>query len=144
MVTTQLTREELLAATHRLILEDVEDLEEKIAPERQATPAQVSDRLTALRTHLTEQFRHEEQGGYAQEVLTQAPQQERVVRKLLDEHADLTKAVDELVEQARAEESLDEALREKVRAWIRRLRDHESQENALLEDAFNVECCAED
>ncbi len=144
MVNTQLTRDEILAATHRLILEDVQDLEEKVAPAPQATPVQVGDRLTALRTHLTEQFRHEEQGGYAQEVLTQAPQQERVVRKLLDEHVGLNKALDELLEQARAAESLDEAFCEKVRAWIRDLREHESQENALLEDAFNVVCCAED
>src|SRR5260370_35173262 len=90
MVNTQLTRDEILAATHRLILEDVQDLEEKVAPAPQATPVQVGDRLTALRTHLTEQFRHEEQGGYAQQALTQAPQQERSVRKQLAEHGGLT------------------------------------------------------
>ena len=144
MVTTQLTRDEILAAAQRLIQEDLHDLEQKAAPASAATPAQLVDRLGALRTHLSEQFRHEEQGGYAQEVLTQAPQQERVVRKLLEQHADLAKSLDELIEQARAAESVDEGLCERVREWANRLREHESQENGLLEDAFNVECCAED
>jgi hypothetical protein len=144
MVNTQLTRDEILAATHRLIQEDLQGLEENLASAPSGTPAQLGDRLTALRTHLTEQFRHEEQGGYAEDVLTHAPQQERAVRKLLDEHAGLTMALDELVEQARARASIDDAFCEKVRAWIHNLREHESRENALLEDAFNVECCAED
>jgi hypothetical protein len=144
METNEPKRNPALAAAQRLTFHDVQDLEQKIGPSSRSTAAQVRDRLTTLRTHLVAQFHHEEQDGYGQAVLAEAPQFERTVRTLLGEHAHLLSALDELLQQARTAESRDPALFEKAEAWIGRFREHESQENTLLEDAFNVVCPAED
>ena len=82
--------------------------------------------------------------GYAQVVLSRAPQLDRRVHRLLDQHPELAPQLSELRHTIVRSKSVDEPVRVQVRAWIQRLRQHETPENRLLEDAFNVEYCAED
>jgi hypothetical protein len=133
-----------LHEAHRQMLADLRDLEEQIGPAATLAPWDVSARLSILRSRLHEQFRFEEEDGYAHEVLARAPQLGRKVVKLLDDHAALAQSLEALVEQARVAESLDDSLRHQLRSWIHRWRQHESEENIIFEDAFNVECCAAD
>jgi hypothetical protein len=144
METTQLTTAANLTEAHQRVQESLCDLDEKTAPAGTVTKVELGERLELLRTHLAHQFRLEEADGYAEEVLTRAPEQERKVRKLLDQHVELTQSLAALSGEMRTVEPLDDALRGKVRAWVHRLRAHESQENLLIEDVFNVDCCAED
>jgi hypothetical protein len=97
-----------------------------------------------MRTHLTEHFRLEEHGGYLDGVRQREPQADRTIAKLHTEHRELTEALDDLLDETKAAELLEEALREKVRGWVMRVRCHESRENRLIQDAYNLEICAED
>jgi hypothetical protein len=126
------------------MLADLQDLEDQAGPAPTLAPADVSERLSVLRARLADQFRFEEEDGYAHEVVARAPQLGRKVVKLLDDHAALTQSLEALVEQARVAECLNDSLRHQLRTWIHQLRQHESEENIIFEDAFNVECCAAD
>jgi len=144
MKSNQATPAANLIAEHKLLSEDLDYLEEKVGSAGTVTPAALSERLHALRTRLAEHFGVEEQDGYAQTVLARAPQLDRKVRKALSEHAELMKSLEVLMQQVQASQSLNDSLRESLGAWIHRFRQHESQENLLIEDAFNVEVPAED
>lgn len=105
---------------------------------------EVTARLGAARTHITEHFRFEEQNGYMDRVRKHEPRLERAIQQLGDEHRQLAQSLDALIEQARVATSLDEAFREKVRAWVEGVRQHEVRENDLVQDAFNLDIGAED
>jgi hypothetical protein len=142
--TTQPTPKDVRADASRLFLAELEDLEKYLGPDKRLRTAEIGARLNALRLRLKDEFRNEERDGYLPDVLARAPQLGRNAEKLLGEHADLTRSLEDLVARVRAAEHLDDNLRERLRAWIQRLREHESAENVLVEDAFNVECAAED
>jgi len=127
-----------------LLLKDVQFMEDIARPDGTITPAVLSERLDSLQVRLAEHFRSEEQDGFAQDVLTRAPHLERKVRNLLNEHAGLASSLAALTKLNVAGRCLDDALRDKLRTWVHCFREHESQENLLLEDSFDVECCAED
>jgi len=132
------------AEEHRLLLGDLRDVEEMAGPGGTALPAALAERLRGLRARLAEHFRGEEQDGYAQVVLARAPHLDRKVRALLEEHAELARSLETLVRRAETAGSVDEALRQALEEWLGRFRRHEAQENLLLEDAFDFDCCAED
>jgi hypothetical protein len=133
-----------LAKAHRALLEDLRDLERGTRPSSAAGPKEVSARLEGLRTHLEDYFRFEEQNGYMQAVLARAPHMERTVNHLRGEHDELRRALAALAEEAGGAQALGADFREKMRQWIKRVRDHEARENLLVEDAFNRDLAAED
>jgi hypothetical protein len=104
----------------------------------------VSECLAGVRAHLEDHFRFEEEGGYMQAVLARAPHLERRVNHLRGEHDELLGSLAALAEEADATPALDEEGRQRVRKWIERVRDHESRENLLVEEAFNRDLAAED
>jgi len=77
-------------------------------------------------------------------VLARAPHPDCRVRGLLGEHAELARSLEVLARRAEAARSADEALRHALGAWLGRLRRHQSQENQVIEDVFDLECSAED
>jgi hypothetical protein len=93
--------------------------------------------LVALRAHVTDHFRQEEQGGYMAAVLEHQPHKERAVQQLLAEHRQLAEALDALLGDAVAAQGGDDGFRGRVGAWVEWLRRHEAAENVLVEDAFN-------
>jgi hypothetical protein len=133
-----------LAEAHRALSHELNNLGEVARPDSGATPAAVLARLQALRGHLGKHFRFEEESGYMQAVLARAPQQERRVRRLREEHDELWQALAALVQQAAAATALGEEFRQALADWAARLRDHERRENVLVEDTFNVEVSAAD
>jgi hypothetical protein len=127
-----------------LLQEELRVLEEWAAASGTADPAELVECLARLRTHLAEHFRLEEAEGYGVTVLVRAPHRERAVQALLKEHGELSRLLEGLTRTAASARCVTDELRETLRAWIHRLRRHESQENLLFEDAFDLECCAED
>jgi hypothetical protein len=117
---------------HETLHEDLDRLHEALA-----SVAAAGHWLTALRGHVIDHFRQEEQGGYMAAVLERQPHKERVVQQLLAEHARLAEALDALLAEVASAESLDDGLRGRVGAWAEHLRRHEAEENVLVEDAFN-------
>jgi hypothetical protein len=100
--------------------------------------------LLAMRPQLDEHFRFEEEDGYLREVLARAPNWERAAEHLREEHGRLLHSLDTLLEEARRDGAASDALGERVLAWAQAVRRHESEENRLYQDAFNVELSAED
>ncbi len=69
-------------------------------------------------------------------VRKQEPRLEHAIQNLIDEHRELVRSLDTLIEEAEAKNKLEDVFRQKVHRWIERVREHESRENGLLEDAF--------
>jgi hypothetical protein len=132
-----------LRLAHEALLRDLHGLEAAGRAEAQTSPAEMGMRLRRTRAHLTDHFRFEEQNGYLDVVLRRDPNRERTVERLHDDHRRLAEELERLLEDT-AEQRPGDALLAKVRAWVESVRDHEARENALVQDAFNVEPVAED
>jgi hypothetical protein len=132
MPTSTPTFGDQLLRAHAALQEDLQAIKQALS-----SPAEARRQLFALRAHVLDHFRQEEQGGYMAPVLLLQPQQERVVRRLLDEHRRLAEALDALVREAATATAIDDRFRERVWAWAEELRRHEADENVVVEDAFN-------
>jgi hypothetical protein len=108
-------------------------------PQALSSPAEASRYLGELRAHLAQHFRCEEDGGYMAAVLQRKPQSERAVQRLLGEHRPMIEVLDVLVREATMVDRISDDFRRRVAEWAELLRRHESEENVLVEDAFNQE-----
>jgi len=134
---------EALAKAHVALLKDLRELDEVSRLPSPGSPAEVTKRLAATQEHITAHFRFEEQNGYLDVVRKREPQMERTIEALHDEHRQLLLSLNVLLEEARATGGT-ESFRERVRAWVRRVRQHESRENSLVQDAFTTDIGPED
>jgi hemerythrin-like domain-containing protein len=135
---------EALSQAHAALLEDLRKLDEAVRPSSREGLADLAARLDAARAHITEHFRFEEHNGYLDTVRGREPRLERAIQQLVEEHRQLAQSLDALLGKARAAANLDDALREDVRAWVARVRQHEVRENDLVQDAFSLDVGAED
>jgi hypothetical protein len=133
---------ETLTQAHTRLLEDLHDLQE--ASNAPIELPKLRHCLEKARGHLTELFRLEEQGGYLRSVEEREPFAERAIDNLRGEHRQLAQALDELIGQTATAAAPEPLLRDQVRQWIKEVRRHESRENALVQDAFNLDISAED
>ena len=119
------------------VLDDLQKLENAVLV---SPPVSVSHMLKTLNTahrHVTDHFDFEEkEKGWVEAVRKREPRLEHAVGKLIEEHRQLAKSLNALVEEAHAEAKLEDAFRQKVLQWIQRVREHELRENELLEDVF--------
>ncbi len=72
------------------------------------------------------------------------PRLERAVQQLAEEHQQLMQALDAILAEANAAPAMTDALRDKIRAWVERIRNHETRENHLVQEAFGFDVGAED
>jgi hypothetical protein len=135
---------EALGQAHRTLLADLVELEQAVFPSSGESLAELRAQLGEVHAHVTEHFRFEEQNGYLDSVRKREPRLERTVQQLAEEHGQLRQSLDALIREARAATSLGHTLRDEVREWIERVRQHESRENDLVQDAFNLDISAED
>jgi hypothetical protein len=135
---------EALKQAHRTLLADLRTLENAARRSAKTDPAELSTRLAATRTHLADHFKFEEQDGYMDAVRKREPRLERVIQQIAEEHGDITQSLDALIGEVRGAGELGDAVREKVRTWIKRVRRHEARENELVQGAFNLDISAED
>jgi hypothetical protein len=133
-----------LTRAHDALLKDLLQLEKEAQSPSGTKAVKMRTRLDQVRTHITQHFRFEEQYGYMDVVLQRAPHQERIIELLRQEHCQLANSLEALREEVRAAPSLDDAFRDKVRAWVALVRDHEARENKLVQEAFNLDIGAED
>jgi hypothetical protein len=138
------SEDEALARAHRALLGDLRTLEKAIQASSSEALAEVAARLVAARTDITEHFRFEEQNGYLAKVRKREPRLERAIRHLAEEHRELAQSLDSCIEQAAAATSLNDTLRGEIRGWIERVYKHETRENDVVQDAFNLDISAED
>jgi hypothetical protein len=138
-----------LRRAHESLLRELGNLEQAVRPisgNRRSGDGRIAliDRLEATLVHLTEHFRFEEQNGYMHAVRQREPRLERAVQHLADEHRELKESLETLIAKARAASGLEDSFRSEIRAWIESVWRHESRENELIEDAFNLNISAAD
>jgi uncharacterized protein YlxW (UPF0749 family) len=132
-----------LSRAHAALLEDLAKLE-AAAASATLDARVLFDRLDLTAKCLTEHFRLEEQNGYMETVRTRSPHLGREIDRLKEEHRQLLDSVKQLHERARDSQRVDDAFRKQLGDLIEGVRNHETRENLLIEDAFNRDTPAED
>jgi hemerythrin len=136
METPQQSFVDALHEAHADLLGDLKQLEVAIGADAGQSPAEVSARLERLLKHITDHFRFEEEGGYMAQVLTEEPKFQPTAQELLLEHLKMRQTLEALIPEITEAKAVREAFRKKVRAWIKQLRQHESRENSLIQEAY--------
>jgi hemerythrin-like domain-containing protein len=127
---------EVLHQAHTDLLRDLQQLEEAVRPGSGEDQTELSTRLGMVRTHLGDHFLFEEQDGYLAPLLKEEPRFGSVVQELLAEHRQLAQCLDALLQEVRTARSLQDGFRERVRAWVKHVRHHESRENNLVQEVY--------
>ena len=99
-------------------------------------PVRIEHRLGKLRTHLTDHFRFEEEGGDMAPVLKEEPRFAPVIQELFTEHSQMAQTLEALIQEIGKARSLPDVFGDKVRAWIGQVRHHETRENDLVQEAY--------
>jgi iron-sulfur cluster repair protein YtfE (RIC family) len=129
---------EQIQREHEQLRERLKVLHQKIEV-HPAPPEEVATLLRELRVALESHFQCEENGGFFDDIVTQAPQLSRQAQKLTHEHVDLLKHADTLVqmaEESQGQPICDPTLASRFRYVSRLLMHHESEENGMLQTAF--------
>lgn len=136
METSERAFAEALYQAHTDLLRDLMELEQSVQRGSEQGQRELSSRLATVQTHLADHFRFEERDGYMAPLLKEEPRIGPVVQELLAEHRRLTQALGALVEEVSAAQALRDDVRERVRAWVKQVRQHESRENNLVQEVY--------
>jgi len=144
MNTTPASPADDLTGAHRELHEHLRQLERAGDAPPADDEGELMSLLESTRARLEDHFHFEEDDGYMQAVLARAPQMGRKVEHLRGEHGELREALASLTREAEAVRAARRRLREGLKEWVGRLRDHEKRENLLVADVFNYDLAAED
>ncbi|NIR52828.1 hypothetical protein GWO43_29795 [candidate division KSB1 bacterium] len=97
-------------------------------------------RLRDFKNHLSKHFDVEEEGGFMNEILTEAPEALNQVKKLEAEHTHVLAALDEILDDLKVMEVKDlpnvADIRNRVSGVISTIRAHEAAENDLIQTVY--------
>jgi hemerythrin len=139
----QLSIPESLREAHEALLVDMEKLEKTARDTGQDSLARLRPCLRVTRAHVVAHFRFEEESGYMDKVRQREPRLERAVQQLAEEHRQLTQSLDAILAEANAAPAMTDALRDGIREWVECMRNHETRENHLVQEAFDFDIGAE-
>jgi CBS domain-containing protein len=134
---------EQLRQAHSKLLSELRKLQKATRQASRITHDELVSHLRATRALVQQHFRLEEANGYLENVQNRQPQADHAIQRLWTEHRELLNSLDALIAEASAA-APREPLAAKIKAWVARVRAHESHENALVQDAFNLDISAED
>jgi ElaB/YqjD/DUF883 family membrane-anchored ribosome-binding protein len=135
---------EALSRAHETLVNDLKKLGDAVAPAAKESLDGLRARLAAARADIAQHFRFEEENGYLDIVNKREPRLERAIQHLVEEHRELTRALDGVLAAAAAATRVNNTLRRRVREWLAQVRRHEQRENQLVQDAFDFDIGAED
>jgi hemerythrin-like domain-containing protein len=144
MATTGTSSADALRQAHAELLRDLRKLTHAVRPGSGETVTALIARLATTHADLLAHFRFEEQDGYMDALRKDAPHLEHAIQNLVAEHDQLAQGLDTLIHEARAAQAVDASLGERVREWVRRVRQHEARENALVQETLNLDIGPED
>jgi hypothetical protein len=121
---------------HTALLRDLQELEKAVGPTSSEGPGELGSRLGKVRTHLADHFRFEEEGGYMAGVLKEEPRFSSAIQELLAEHSQMAQALDAIIAEVGREPTVQDVSRQKIRAWVGKVRHHETRENDLVQEAY--------
>jgi type VI protein secretion system component VasF len=125
-----------LLDAHTALLRDLQELEKYVAPTSSESLRELGSRLEQVRTHLAEHFRFEEDGGYMAAVLKEEPRLSREVQELLTEHSQIALTLDAIIEEVARVLTVQNSSRQRIHAWLQKIRHHESREHSLVQEAY--------
>jgi len=141
----------MLTTTHRIadamkraqlaLANHLHEVEQIVAPPitTEKLP-EVRIRLKAVLGLVSEHFRLEEKDdGYMKAVKEQDARFESDLQCMRDEHRELKRDLEILVDEAVALPVMDTVFSMNVNAWIERFRNHEKSEIDLVQEAFDVD-----
>lgn len=135
---------ESLSQAHRSLFRDLRSPQDLVCPRSEVTLPELRDRLGRTYTHLCEHFRLEEKNGYMDNLAEDQPRLQRLIEQLGDEHRELRQSLDLIHADTIVASGFDNALRERIREWIERVRRHETRENDLVQDAADFDVGTQD
>jgi hypothetical protein len=135
---------ESLSEARRSLFRDLTGLENLIHPGSKVALRELQNRLSRTYTHLCEHFRLEEKDGYMDNLADDQPRFHRVVEQLGDEHRALRRALDMIHADTIVASGVDEDLLQRTRDWVARVRQHETRENDLVQDATDLDVGTQD
>ena len=128
-----------LLKVHKVLEAELEKLDKTVSPAAQTALTDLYTCLDKIHSHLLHHFQFEDEGGYMADVVSMAPQKNRLVEDLHAEHKVLGEEIGHLVDQAKVVEGSLDALRQKITAWVAKVEAHEHQENTLVQEAYNLD-----
>lgn len=103
--------------------------------------------LWEMQLGLRRHFHFEEQGGYMSQILDDAPHLHHAAQALLAEHGRIAGDLEALITSIaclRPEDHVTASLQAQLRQWVQLVRDHETRENRLTQQACNQDIGADD
>jgi hemerythrin-like domain-containing protein len=125
-----------LRDAHTALLRDLQELEKAVSSTASEGPAELGTRLGKVRTHLADHFRFEEEGGYMAPVLKEEPRLSAQIQELLAEHSQMAQALETIIEEVGRGPTVQDVSRQKIHAWVGKVRHHETRENDLVQEAY--------
>jgi len=123
---------------HEQLRERIKFLHQRIDA-RPASPDEIVKLLRELRDALMAHFRGEECDGFFDQIVTRAPQLSRQAQKLTHEHVVFLEQVDSLIqlaERSAGEPLCPPELAAQFHDFSKLLMHHESEENGMLQSAY--------
>lgn len=114
---------------------------------RTETPHHIAEMIGSLQKHLATHFVEEEQEGFFDGIVEQAPRLADRANQLREEHASLQQAAEELNRVATTEAGSTawwQEVNERFHLLSRDLMHHEHKENDLLQDAYENDIGSKD
>ncbi|MBI3407811.1 MAG: hemerythrin domain-containing protein [Planctomycetes bacterium] len=144
MTDTETALASALRTAHSQLLRDLRALEDSVRLAAKSGFDDLHDRLAATYNHVQKHFRLEEENGYLDAVKKIGPHLERSIEGLRREHKKLTEDLAKLIDESGSQTETDDSLRQRMLSWVNEVRQHETKENDLIQDAFNLDLAAED
>jgi iron-sulfur cluster repair protein YtfE (RIC family) len=123
---------------HEQLRERIKFLHQRIDV-RPASVDEIAKLLRELKEALVTHFRNEECEGFFDQIVTRAPQLSRQAQKLTHDHVDLLQQADALIhlaEQSAGEPICPATLAVRFHDFSKLLMRHESEENGMLQSAY--------
>jgi hypothetical protein len=143
MTKTERSMSEVLLRSHREIESELKRLEQVVAPTGFPGLENLHNNLDMAYSFLIEHFRVEEEEGLLVEVVKKAPEKDRVVRDLQEQHKTLSHSLGDLMDEVKIMEAELEKLCNKLREWIQMTQSHERRETSLLKEVFDLESASD-
>ena len=99
--------------------------------------------LRDFRNHCLKHFDFEELGGFMKDVLNDSPESIKIVKKLEDDHSNIIKELDGILDDLKLLEEKEDTKLEEIKGNVKhliiRLKAHEKAENDLIQKVYSQE-----
>ncbi len=130
---------------HECLKRDMGDIKNEVTKEVQSEGftdwrLEFMWRLRDFRTHLQKHFDLEEEGGFMNELISEAPQAMNSIKKLEAEHDQIVANLDGILTSLKELELIDDNklgdILKRVTQLMSSIQDHESAENELMQKVY--------